>query len=789
MIRILSVLLVWSTSWVLVVRAAPPTAIDFRRDIRPILADKCFACHGPDAESREADLRLDDESSARSDRDGAGAAVVPGKPAASLLMHRIESRDPDEIMPPPDSGKTLTPGEIARLRAWIAQGAPWSRHWAYVPPRETPVPQTSGDDWSENTIDRYLWARWAREKVRPVPDADKVTLVRRISFDLTGLPPSPELVDAFVNDRRPDAWARLVDRLLASDAYGERMASYWLDLVRYADTVGYHGDQEHAIAPYRDWVIDAFNADMPFDAFTRDQLAGDLVPGATLDQFIASGYNRVLQTSHEGGVQKKEYLAIYAADRMRNLSAVWMGATLGCAQCHDHKYDPYTMEDFYSMVAFFADLDEARHLGHGVDRTPTVREPEIVVLSRRDRQRAVTLRRELYRLLARHDANDKSRIDALQRELEQVESRARRTMISVSIPPRTIRYLPRGNWLDDSGPVMQPAIPRFLGTVPISGRRPTRLDLAQWLVDPHDGVGLLTARVMVNRLWYLMFGEGLARDLADFGGQGQAPDHPELLDHLAIQFVRGGWKVKPILRQLALSHVYRLQSRPTPELLERDPDNRLFARQTSYRLPAEMIRDQVLFASGLLVREVGGPTSHPYQPAGYYRHLNFPKRKYHPDQNENQWRRGVYVHWQRQFLHPMLKAFDAPSREECTARRPRSNTPLAALVLLNDPSMVEAARVLAARVLATPSIDDRRRIDAAFRLVVSRPADEREAAVLLKLLKASRREFADDPVAANKLISVGLARATPADVTPAEWAAWTEVARALFNLGAAVTRY
>ena len=769
--------------------AAPPAAIDFNRDIRPILADKCFACHGPDADSREAELRLDVESAARSDRDGAGAAVVPGDPAKSSIIERIESKDAEELMPPPDSGKKLSRDEIARLRAWIEAGAPWSKHWAYVPPKATPTPEIPNDTWSTNWIDRYLMARWRQAELKPAGNADRVTLMRRITFDLTGLPPTPEDVQAFLNDRRPDAWTRVIDRLLSSEAYGERMASYWLDLVRYANTVGYHGDQEHAISPYRDWVIDALNADMPFDQFTKDQLAGDLAPGATLDQFIASGYNRLLQTSHEGGVQKKEYLAIYAADRMRNLSAVWLGATLGCAQCHDHKYDPYTMRDFYSMIAFFADLDEARHLGHGVDRTPTVREPEIVVLSRHDREQLADLRQRLRQLRQAEPPRDARQIEQIEQTIDEISSRARRTMISISIAPRTIRLLPRGNWLDDSGPVMEPAIPEFLGRLPIDGRRPTRLDLAEWLVDPHDGVGLLTARVMVNRLWYLMFGEGLARDLSDFGGQGEAPDHPELLDRLAIAFVRGGWKIKPVLRLMAQSHAYRLSSTPTAEQTQQDPDNRLFAHQTSFRLPAEMVRDQVLFVSGLLVRDVGGDTSHPYQPAGYYRHLNFPKRKYRADADRDQWRRGVYVHWQRQFLHPMFKAFDAPSREECTARRPRSNTPLAALVLLNDPSTVEASRVFAARIVDATASSDRERIDWAFRQLLSRRADDRERQLLEELLHASKKYFEQHPADAKKRVSAGISKVRPRHASETVWAAWSEVARAMFNLGAAVTRY
>ncbi len=769
--------------------AQSPTPVDFSKEIRPILSDKCFACHGPDENSLEADLRLDQESSAKAVRDE-GAAIVPGKLQDSLLWIRINESDPDLRMPPADSGKTLTKAEIEKLKRWIEQGAPWAKHWAYIPPAEHPTPPVRREDWPANFIDNFLLHKMEAAGLEPAPTADDSTLLRRLSFDLRGLPPTAEELAAFRADRSPDRWDKWIDRFLESPAYGERMAVYWLDLVRYADTVGYHGDQEHSISPYRDWVIDAFNDDLPFDAFTRAQLAGDLLPDRTLDTVIASAYNRLLQTSHEGGVQAKEYLAIYSADHVRNLSAVWLGATMGCAQCHDHKYDPYTMRDFYSMAAFFADLDEGRHLGHGVDRERTSREPEVVVLSRRERTQLAKLRKE-WASLPKKGATEEQRRrrEQLERRMREIEAGARRLMISVSTVPRTIRLLPRGNWQDDSGPVMQPAVPRFLGSLNHSGRA-TRLDLADWLVDPHDGVGLLTARVMVNRLWYLFFGQGVARKLDDFGGQGEPPDHPELLDRLALALVANHWRLKPTIKLILQSRAYRMESRATSRQLELDPENRLFSHQNAFRLPAEMIRDQLLAVSGLLVSKIGGKSARPYQPAGYYRHLNFPKRKYRPDRDANQWRRGVYVHWQRQYLHPMLKAFDAPSREECTAQRPRSNTPLAALVLLNDPTAVEAARVFAARALiecAEPE-GDQVRLQWMAERTFSRRMDARELETVECVLREARREFTQHPDQAEKLVRVGIASVqSPPEAI--EWAAWTEVARTLFNAGAAVNRY
>ncbi|MCH7919163.1 MAG: PSD1 domain-containing protein [Planctomycetes bacterium] len=771
--------------------AAP---VDFNRDVRPILSNNCFQCHGPGASNRKAGLRLDIESGAKADM-GEYRAVAPGRPNQSELISRITHSDPDERMPPADSGKALSSEEIAVLKRWIAEGAGWSRHWAYEPPKKHPIPEVKNSDWPLNWIDPFLLAKLESADLFPSPDADRVTLLRRLSFDLTGLPPTWEDVSSFLADEKPDAYEKRVDRLLASPAYGERMAMYWLDLVRFADTVGYHGDQDHSISPYRDWVIDAFNRNMRLDQFTRDQLAGDLLPDSSIDQKIASGYNRLLQTSHEGGVQPKEYLAIYAADRVRNISAVWMGATMGCCQCHDHKFDPYTMKDFYSMAAYFADIDEARHLTEGTNTLPTKREPEMKVLSRAERERIDALTSRIATWHA--DLSPKSPQDAArrplrkrirdaQRELETIQKNARLTMITVAIEPRVMRILPRGNWLDESGPIVQPEVPEFLRPLRRATGRANRQDLANWLTDPEHGCGLLTARVFANRFWYLTFGVGIVKVLDDFGGQGEAPVHPELLDNLAIEFVQSGWNIKHMMKLLVMSRAYR-QSSVVSDALERvDPYNRLVARQSRFRLSAEMVRDTALAISGLLVRDIGGPSVKPYQPAGYYRHLNFPERRYTAHTDRRQWRRGVYMHWQRQFLHPMLKAFDAPSREECTAQRARSNTPLAVLVLLNDPTFVEAARVFAQNILCQPGSAEFR-IDFAFQQAVSRRPDDWERQKLADLLTASREQYRSNTEGAVQLIHIG--EAPPAtDVEPFELAAWTTVARAILNLNETITR-
>jgi hypothetical protein len=618
-------------------------------------------------------------------------------------------------------------------------------------------------------------------------------------IDFIGLPPAPENVDTFIAARTADSYERLLDQLLASPHYGERMAIYWLDLVRYADTVGYHGDQEHHISPYRDWVISSLNANKPFDQFTREQLAGDLIPGSSVEQKIASGYNRVLQTSHEGGVQPKEYLAIYAADHLRNLSAVWMGATLGCAQCHDHKFDPYTTRDFYSMAAFFTDIDEAQHLTRAFDVSPTPRYPELELLTPNDEASLTTLERQRELVAKRiEDAKakaDKTALKSLEKNLakiaaeqDQIHQKARRTMITVAIEPRVTRILPRGNWLDETGPIVEPAIPTFLGQLNTDGRRATRLDLANWLTDSKTGAGGLTARVMVNRMWYLLFGRGLAPSLDDFGGQGQAPDHAELLDMLANEFVRSGWNIKHMMKMIATSRTYRQSSHVSPALYEKDPLNRLVARQNRYRYSAESVRDATLSISGLLVPTIGGASIHPYQPAGYYRHLNFPIREYEADKDQRQWRRGVYMHWQRQYLHPMLKALDAPSREECTVERPRSNTALAALVLLNDPSYVEAARAFACRILQEGGATTDERINFAFRQAMCRSADATELQSLQTLLAQSQRFYAGRPDAAIALLTIGLSP-VPKEIDKAELASWTIAARTVLNLNEVITRY
>ena len=756
--------------------------VDFNRQIRPLLSDKCFSCHGPDAHSRKADLRLDVEAQAH-----ASGAIVPGKPGESSLVDRIHSTDSSRQMPPPKSGKVLTPAEKELLGQWIGQGGKFAAHWAYQHPVRSKVPAVSETNWPRNPIDSFLLARLEREKIRPSSDADPRTLIRRLHLDLTGLLPTPKQAADFVADPTDARWAAEVDRLLATDSHAERMTSWWLDLVRYADTVGYHGDQEHAASPYRDWVIDAFSNNMPFNRFTTAQLAGDLLPNPSTEDLTATCYNRLLQTSHEGGVQAREYRAIYAADRVRNLSVVWMGATIGCAQCHDHKYDPFSQKDFYALAACFADIDDEKHLRGGLDQTPTRREPEIEVHTAREKARIEELK--ALEIQAR-SANQPEKAATLEKQREALLAKKRRVMVTRSLAsPREVRLLPRGNWLDDSGPLVQPAVPQSLrGSIDL--QQPfTRLRLAEWLCDP-KGAGLLTARIQVNRIWALFFGSGLSPSLEDLGAQGQPPSHPELLDYLALELVDNGWNLRHVIRLILTSRAYRQSSAARPELAMTDPENRLLASQSRWRLSAEATRDLLLQTSGLLNPAVGGPPARPYQPEGYYQYLNFPKRDYKADADSNQFRRGVYVHWQRQFLHPMLRALEAPSREECSASRPASTTPVSALALLNDPTCVEAARVLATRAVSA-GIDDTRRLHFLFGEVLQRVPAETETRRLAELLALSRSRYTADPASARKLAGIGFTPLSPqlrGEKTVVDLASWTMVARAVLNLNESLTR-
>ncbi len=825
--------------WAAPAHSAGPTKVEYNRDVRPILSDNCFLCHGPDAGRRKADLRLD----IREEAEKAGAFDA-GDSGQRLLVERILSTKPDQQMPPPKSNKVLTAEQKDLLKRWVEQGATYQKHWSYELPVKGVIPA------SANGIDVLIQKRLNEAGLAPSAEADRRTLIRRLAFDLTGLPPTPEDVRAFVSDRSANAYEKVVDRILASPHYGERMAIGWLDVVRFADTAGYHSDNPRNIWPYRDWVIKSFNDNKRFDRFTIEQVAGDLLPDADLETKVGSAFNRLILSTEEGGAQPKDYESRMLTDRVRAIGAAWIGQTTGCAQCHDHKFDPFTMKDFYSLGAFFADIQEPI-IGRREDGMP-VTTPEQdrnlarldeVIKSARANLKKVVPQLELAqrqweadivrynvilpelakdskapapeKAIARavmaavkkpaKDRNDKDRetlrayFQAKGTSLFQAEREAvakaevdrksyydslPKCIVSVSTPnKRVVRILPRGSWMDETGPVMKPALPHYLPQPKAEGRELNRLDLAKWLVSRENP---LTARVVMNRLWKQLFGAGLSKQLDDLGAQGEAPLNPALLDWLACEFIDSGWDMKHMVKVIVTSQAYKQTSVPSAELASKDPLNREFARQNAYRVDAELVRDNALAIAGLLIPKIGGPSVKPYQPEGYWENLNFPVRQYEADAGESQYRRGLYTWWQRSFLHPSMLAFDAPSREECAAERTRSNIPQQALVLLNDPSYVEAARVLAARILKDPNDDDAR-FSRAWQLALQREPRPEELSTIRDLLKAQRDAYAKNPDAARALLKVGLSQA-PDKLDAVELAAWTHVARVLLNLHETITR-
>lgn len=774
--------------------------VSYLRDVHPILTNRCFKCHGPDPATRQAELRLDSPAGWAGKSSRGYPIVLVGRPTDSELFRRVTSHDTDERMPPAagtqgTENESLSPAQIDILRRWIAEGARWQEHWAYKPPVRPEIPNVQRKDWVRTPIDAFVLAKLERSKLGPAAVADPITLVRRLYFDLTGLPPRSRDVDEFLTDQREDAVDRLVDRLLASPHFGERMAVHWLDLVRYGDSCGYHSDVDQPIWPYRDYVIESFNSNLRFDRFTREQLAGDLLPDADRRTRIASGYNRLNKTTEEGGAQDGEYRAKSAADRVRTTSSVWLAATLGCAECHDHKYDPLTTRDFYRFAAFFADLKEQGVYGAGG------RDPVLLLPNDEQRKELDAVERKIATLEANikarqqrmagtaestHEGAERAKqLDLAKKERQRIVGNITKTMVSVSGPRRETRILPRGQWMDQSGPIVGPATPEFLTTSRASSDPMGRLQLAGWIVSRDNP---LTARVFVNRIWKLMFGAGLCRTLDNFGTQAELPTHPELLDWLAIEFMENGWDVKRLIRLIATSSAYRQSSIPSSEARQTDPENRLLSHQGRWRLDAEFIRDAALRTSGLLVPEIGGPSVKPYQPEGYWEFLNFPKRTWRADQGPQQYRRGLYTHWQRTFLHPSLLAFDAPCREECTADRQASNTPKSALALLNDPSFVEAARTLAARVMKEGGPDDASKMRWVWREALSRDPEKSEVAVLAALLKDQRSRHASDPESAKRLMKVGISPGPSAEWDVVQVAAWTAVCRAVLNLNEFVTR-
>ncbi len=995
-----------------VATAAEP--VQFNRDVRPILADACFRCHGPDSAARQAELRLDTEEDAKTRREDR-VAVVPGKRNESELWRRITSSDADERMPPADSGKSLSPEQIATLGRWIDEGAKWERHWSFLPVQRPVPPKVKPADEVRNSIDAFIRDRLAKEKLASSPPAEKATLLRRATLDLTGLPPTPDELAAFLADERPDAYERVVDRLLASPRYGERMAATWLNAARYADTHGYQSDGERIMWRWRDWVIEAFNANKPFDQFTIEQLAGDLLPSATLDQLLATGFNRNHRGNSEGGIVPEEYAVEYVVDRVETTSTVWLGLTMGCVRCHDHKFDPFSQADLYRLYALFNNVPEkgrAVKIGNSppylvtptrlqqeelkrreravaerlvawealedrVDREQAAweRSPEAesihdwqpaddlvaelafdelfdgrqsasigdtanfgffdkftlsawirtdeasgTIISRMtdvaegDGYQLALARGKLQLNLVKRWLDDSTRVETAEpltpgpwhhvaatydgsreasgiklyvdgvpqklnvlldelnqtfavkqplrigggggpgglfrgqidgvriyrydlapndiavlatrrsirdilawprdrrlpaeqaklracflakgaspeivaarnaflsasRELRAYRESLPTTMVMEEMPElRPTHVLTRGQY-DQPGARVEGGLLETLAPRP-DGAPANRLGLAKWLVAPAHP---LTARVAVNRYWQQIFGTGLVKTAEDFGAQGEWPLYPELLDWLASDF-REEWDVKRLMRRVVTSGTYRQSSAPSAELVRRDSENRLLARGPRLRMPVEMVRDQALAASGLLVEQIGGPSVKPPQPAGLWSELTGGD-DYVPGQGADHYRRSLYTFWKRTIPPPSLTVFDAATREFCTVRESRTNTPLQALTLLNDPAYVEAARLLAERVLLAES-SATERLALAFSLVLGRQPSSQESEVLLAALTRHSARFAAAPEEASQLIAVGQLRPS-SEFKPTELAAYAAVCSTILNLDEAVTK-
>ena len=781
--------------------AAEPSVPDkpqYNRDVRPILADACFRCHGFDKNKREADRRLDTREGALAEIDGV-KAIVPGKTDESEMVKRFLTTQEDDMMPPPKESRQLASREKEILKRWIEQGAEYQDHWAYIPPVRPEVPAEEGARFtvpgaqSENLstehralsihpIDAFVAARFKETSLTFLPQADTATIVRRLYLDLTGLPPSPDDVAALSSGPSSDPSAlnrqlsALTDRLLTTDRHAERLAVWWLDQVRYADTIGYHSDNPMPVWPWRDWVLRAFRDNKRFDRFTIEQVAGDLLPDVSDATRVASGYNRLILSTEEGGAQPGQYEAKYLVDRVKSIGTTWLGQTFMCSECHDHKFDPVTARDFYSLGAFFADVEEAAVGSRGKG-----------TLLADDAQKA-KLKELSDQLAAFKDRDDKDKDKAAAKKArEDYENGLTHCLTTVATANlRTVRILPRGDWQNASGEVVLPATPKFLpGYIESSkDKRFNRHDLAQWLVSKQNP---LTARVAMNRLWKLFYGAGLVKSLDDIGTQSEMPVHQALLDWLACEFMDSGWDLRHMIRLMVTSRTYRQSSVASADLLARDPQNRELARAGRWRLDAEFVRDNALAVSGLLVERTGGPSVNPYQPAGYWENLNFPVREWQNSKDDNQWRRGLYTWWQRSYVHPAMLAFDAPTREECAPDRTRSNIPQQALVLLNDQTFVEAARVFAARILQDGGADDGSRIRWAWRQATQREPSAGEVQTLAGVLGKHRAAFHLDPKAAAEAVKTGFAKPAK-DVPPGELAAWMSVARVILNLHETITR-
>jgi hypothetical protein len=736
--------------------------IDFNYDVKPILSDKCFTCHGPDVKKRQADFRLDNEDGAFKalKSNPAHFAIVKGKPEESLLVNRIFSEDPLYRMPPRESNLVLTDNEKQILKKWIQEGAEYKKHWAFIPPNKPEIPDNQVD-WGVNEIDQFILAKLSEVDLKPSAQADKERLIRRVSFDLTGLPPSIGQVDAFLKNDSPVAYEKLVDELLASTTYGERWANYWLDVSRYGDSHGYQDDLPRVMWPWRDWVIHAFNENLPYDKFVTWQLAGDLLPNATPEQILATGFNRNHKITQEGGAIPEEYRTEYVVDRTSTFGKAFLGISLECSRCHDHKYDPVLQKDFYSIYSFFNKAKEKGLINYGELPKPNIK------ITKNDLD-------NVFKFINGKTIGAKDTV---------------KVMVMDDSEPRKTFVLNRGAYDTPTTDEVFASAPSAILPYDQNEFGSNRLGLAKWLFDPGNP---LTSRIMVNRLWQEIFGMGIVATSENFGNQGSLPSHPELLDYLAVEFKEKGWDIKYMLKLMVMSSTYQQSSVVRPEMREIDPQNVYLSRSSRYRLSSEMIRDNILYSSGLLHQELGGPSVKPYQPDGLWESIAVGikgrgESEYIADKGDKLYRRSLYTYWRKTIPPPSMLIFDAPLKETCEVRRVRTSTPLQALNLLNDPQMLEAARVLGSNLVEMKELVVEQKIALAFKRIVSRNPQKNEVDILLQSYKEEFDRYTADPKEASKFLRVG-AYPQNTSLNEVECASMMHVVSIIFNLDEAINK-
>jgi hypothetical protein len=731
-----------------------PEVVSYNFHVRPIFSDKCFACHGPDVNKREAGLRLDIPDSAfKVLKDNPGHyALVPGDPDHSVVYERIAAEDSSLLMPPVESNLKLTLHDVAIIKKWIGQGAKYEPHWSFTAPVLPQLPTVDNESWEKNEIDRFILRKLETLDLGPNEEADREHLLKRASLDLTGLPPTLEMMDAFLADESENAYEKIVDKLLASPAYGERMAVRWLDVARYADSYGYQDDNIRGQWPWRDWVIHAFNENLPYDKFITWQLAGDLLPNATKEQILATAFNRNHKYTEEGGVIEEEYRIEYVTDKTNTFGKGVLGLTVECAKCHDHKYDPILQKDYYSLFAFFNNTFEKGYEGD-------------ILVSKMAKAPVLSLKDDEIRKI----------LTFISREPHDTTT----LMVSVMGERDTVRktfVLNRGVY-DAPTTAVSPSTPASVLAYDKDLPK-NRLGLAQWTVSKKNP---LTARVFVNQVWQEFFGRGIVKTTGDFGMQGDLPTHPELLDWLAVDFMDHGWNVKRLVKQIMMSSTYRQSSVVSKEKLRQDPENIYLSRSPRIRLPAEFVRDVVLASSGLLVKKIGGPSVKPYQPKGIWENSTSGRGAlvyYKQDHGESLYRRGMYTFIKLTAPPPSMIMFDASNRDQCEVKRSRTNTPLQALIMMNDPQVLEASRVLAARLLEE-NTSDQVTLEKAFRLIVCRKPKEKELQVIQQYLDEQRASLT--PEKAKTLLTVG-EYPLPEKADTIKLAAMMQVISMLYNL-------